>query len=193
MRSDMEFWKEVRRRVLTNELSKRRACEEYGRGWRTLKKILAHDEPPGYRNSRPRAKPKIETFLPIIHQILLDDRQAPKRHRDSLCAANKRVRGPKPSAHVPSPAITIMATGEVEQAHGDSLPAWASCRRWSFWNSKYCKSPASQVASVGGLLTVQTMNTTRDAAMAMSPATIQYLELLSKFMASQTSCSKPAS
>jgi hypothetical protein len=32
----MEFWKEVRRQVLTNELSKRGACEKYGLGWHTL-------------------------------------------------------------------------------------------------------------------------------------------------------------
>ena len=69
----MEFWKEVRRRVLTNELSKRGDFEKYGLGWHTLKKILRHDEPPGYRKSQPRAKPKIDKFLPIIQQILIDD------------------------------------------------------------------------------------------------------------------------
>ena len=31
--------------------------------------------------ARPRAKPKIDAFLPIIHQILEDDRQAPKKQR----------------------------------------------------------------------------------------------------------------
>jgi len=35
--------------VLTGELSQRAACEKYDLGWHTLKKILAHDEPPGYR------------------------------------------------------------------------------------------------------------------------------------------------
>ncbi len=65
----MEFWKEVRRLVLTNELSKRGACAKYGLGWLTLKKILAHDEPPGYRKSQPRAKPKIDKFLPGIRIV----------------------------------------------------------------------------------------------------------------------------
>ena len=69
MRSDMEFWKEVRRRVLTKEISKRAACETYGLGWHTLKKILAHDEPPGYRQSQPREKRKLAPFLPIIQQM----------------------------------------------------------------------------------------------------------------------------
>jgi len=56
----MEFWKEVRRQVLTNELSQRAACKKYGLGWHTLKKILAHAEPPGYRVSQPRPKRKLE-------------------------------------------------------------------------------------------------------------------------------------
>jgi hypothetical protein len=77
----MEFWKEVRRRVLTKEISKRAACETYGLGWHTLNKILAHDEPPGYRQSQPREKRKLAPFLPIIQQILEDDRQAPKKQR----------------------------------------------------------------------------------------------------------------
>ena len=72
----MEFWKDVRRRVLTREISMRGACREYGLGWHTLKKILAHDEPPGYRKSVPRRKPKLDPFLPIVYQILQDDRQA---------------------------------------------------------------------------------------------------------------------
>ncbi len=92
MRSDMEFWKEVRRRVLTDELSKRAACKEYGLGWHTLAKILAHDEPPGYRQSRPRRKRKLASFLPIIHQILEDDGQAPKKQRHTAHRIFQRLR-----------------------------------------------------------------------------------------------------
>lgn len=92
MRSDMEFWKEVRRLVLTNELSKRGACEKYSLGWHTLTKILTHDEPPGYRQSQPRAKPKIDAFLPVIHQILIDDRQAPKKQRHTARRIFERLR-----------------------------------------------------------------------------------------------------
>ena len=92
MRSDMEFWKEVRRQVLTKELSQRAACKKYGLGWHTLTKILAHDEPPGYRKSRPRAKPKIDGFLPVIHQILVDDRQAPKKQRHTAKRIFERLR-----------------------------------------------------------------------------------------------------
>lgn len=92
MRCDMEFWKEVRRQVLTKELSKRAAMKKYGLGWRTLKKILAHAEPPGYRQSKVRPKRKLEPFLPIIHQILEDDRQAPKKQRHTARRIYDRLR-----------------------------------------------------------------------------------------------------
>jgi transposase len=88
----MELWTEVRRRVLTKELSQRAACKEYALGWHTLKKILAHDEPPGYRQSRPREKRKLAPFLPIIHQILADDRQAPKKQRHTAKRIFERLR-----------------------------------------------------------------------------------------------------
>ncbi len=88
----MEFWKDVRRQVLTGELSQRAACEKYGLGWHTLKKILTHEEPPGYRLSRPRKRRKLEGFLPIIEQILEDDRQAPKKQRHTAQRIFERLR-----------------------------------------------------------------------------------------------------
>ena len=42
---DMEMWAEVRRRVLSGEISKRGACSEYGIHWDTLQKILEHSSP----------------------------------------------------------------------------------------------------------------------------------------------------
>ena len=77
----MKKWIEIRRRVLRKEISKRKACQEYGIGWRTLAKILTHDEPPGYQQKTPRRKRKLERFLPIIHEILEQDRQSPKKQR----------------------------------------------------------------------------------------------------------------
>jgi hypothetical protein len=92
VRSDMEFWRDVRRQVLTGELSRRGACRKYGLGWHTLKKILCHEEPPGYRQSEPRPKRKLEPFLPIIHQILTDDGQAPKKQRHTARRIFERLR-----------------------------------------------------------------------------------------------------
>lgn len=76
----MELWTEIRRRVLTGQISKRAACREYDIHWDTLKKILAHEEPPGFQLKEPREKRVIGPFLPIIHAILEADRdQHPKQ------------------------------------------------------------------------------------------------------------------
>ena len=40
----MELWSEIRRRVLTGEISKRAACLQYELHWETLVKILTHEE-----------------------------------------------------------------------------------------------------------------------------------------------------
>ena len=49
MYADMDEWTEIRKRVLLGGESKRAILRETGMHWRTLKKILAHSEPPGYR------------------------------------------------------------------------------------------------------------------------------------------------
>ena len=92
MFTNMEIWIEVRRRVLAGEIGKREACREYGLHWDTLQKILAHAEPPGYRLKRPRVKPALGRFLPVIHQILEADRQAPKKQRHTARRIFDRLR-----------------------------------------------------------------------------------------------------
>lgn len=88
----MEQWTEVRRRVLTGELSKRGACREYDISWHTLTKMLTHEEPPGFRLKQPRKKPVLEPFLPIIHEILKADKRAPKKQRHTATRIFHRLR-----------------------------------------------------------------------------------------------------
>jgi len=59
----MEIWTEVRRWVLTGELSKRSACKEYGLNWRTLEKMLSQVEPRGIRR-RPPGRPPVAQGRP---------------------------------------------------------------------------------------------------------------------------------
>ncbi len=92
MFTNMEQWAEIRRRVLTGEITKREACREYDLHWQTLKKILAADEPPPFRPKVPRAKPRLGPFLPVIHQILEADRQAPKKQRHTAERIFQRLR-----------------------------------------------------------------------------------------------------
>jgi len=87
----MEQWTEVRRRVLTGKLSKRAACREYQLSWHTLEKMLTYEEPPGYRQKQPRNKPKLEPFLPIIHEILAADKRAPKKQRHTATLIHQRL------------------------------------------------------------------------------------------------------
>ena len=88
----MNMWTEIRRLVLTNQKSKRAICEEYGIHWKTLQKILAHEEPPGYQLKKPRPKPKLERFLPIIHEIFKQDHKAPKKQRHTAKRIFERLR-----------------------------------------------------------------------------------------------------
>ena len=88
----MQLWTEIRRRVLAEGLSKRQACREYGLHWHTLTKILEHSEPPGYRQAQPRPKRKLEPFLPIINEILKQDRHARRKQRHTAKRIFDRLR-----------------------------------------------------------------------------------------------------
>jgi transposase len=90
--TDMENWAEIRRRVLVDGLSKRAACRQYGVHWDTLQKILEHPEPPGYRRTAPRPRPKLGPFLGVIHQILQDDKKAPRKQRHTARRIFERLR-----------------------------------------------------------------------------------------------------
>jgi transposase len=81
--TEMEMWRDIRRRVLAEDESKRQICREYGLHFRTLQKILDHPEPPGYRLQEPRPKRKIGPFLSVIEEMLDSDkrRKAPQKQR----------------------------------------------------------------------------------------------------------------
>ncbi len=61
-------------------------------GLQTLQKILAHDEPPDYRQRKPRPWPKLGLFLGILHRILQEDQHAPKKQRHTAQRIWKRLR-----------------------------------------------------------------------------------------------------
>ncbi len=88
----MHDWAEIRRRVLVEGLSKRAACRHYDLHWSTLQKILSCDQPPGYQQAGPRVKPKLGSFLELIHQILEADRSAPPKQRHTAARIYHRLR-----------------------------------------------------------------------------------------------------
>ena len=89
--TDMEIWVEVRRRVLTGELSKRGACREYKIHWQTLMRILSHSEPPGYQQTKRRSS-KVDAFVPIIEEILKGDQQVHRKQRHTARRIFVRLR-----------------------------------------------------------------------------------------------------
>ena len=88
----MTMWTDIRRRVLTGQTSKRAICREYDIHWKTLEKILKHEEPPGYRAKQPRHKPVMEAVLPIIKEILKQDRAAHPKQRHTAKRIHDRLR-----------------------------------------------------------------------------------------------------
>ena len=92
MYDDMQWWEDIRSRVLRHGVSKRQIMRETGIHWTTLKKILTHPEPPEYGRDPERPKPKLGPYLPRIQQILIDDRDAPRKQRHTAKRIFDRLR-----------------------------------------------------------------------------------------------------
>jgi len=88
----MDDWSEIRRRVLVEGVSRRQILRETKMHWRTLQKILAHSEPPGYRQETPRVKRKLGDYLVRIEQILKEDQGMPRKQRHTAKRIWERLR-----------------------------------------------------------------------------------------------------
>ena len=85
-------------------LSRREAARRYGIDPRTVAKMLAFSVPPGYRRSRPPARPKLDAFTGIIDAILTADEARPKKQRHTAKRIFERLR----DEHAYSGGITIV-------------------------------------------------------------------------------------
>ena len=92
MYTDMDWWTKIRLEVLRGETSKREILRREGIHWETLKKILEHSEPPGYRIETPRPKPKIGPYLERIAQIIKEDKALPKKQRHTAKRIYERIK-----------------------------------------------------------------------------------------------------
>ena len=88
----MKMWEEIRRRVHREGVSKREILRETGMHWMTLEKILAHAEPPGYRQAKPRPKLKIGPFVARIEEIIETDKGRPKKQRHTAKRIFERLK-----------------------------------------------------------------------------------------------------
>ena len=92
MITDMDLWTNVRKAVLGGEMTRREAAKKFKLNFRTIQKILAHVEPPGYRRTEPHKKPTIGPFIPIIHEILEADKKAHHKQRHTGRKIFERLR-----------------------------------------------------------------------------------------------------
>ena len=76
MYCDVRQWRQIRRRVLEQGVPKRRVSAETGIGRKTINKMLAHEQPPGYRRRRSRY-PKLAPHIPTINRLLNDNDSLP--------------------------------------------------------------------------------------------------------------------
>src|SRR3954470_18484425 len=75
----VELYGRVRHACQVEGLSQREAARRFGLHRKTVRKMLAFSVPPGYRRSKPPARPKLDPFTPIIDRILETDRSAPPK------------------------------------------------------------------------------------------------------------------
>ena len=88
----MELYVQVRRAVYVEGMSRREAARRFGIDPRTVAKMLAFSVPPGYRRSRPPARPKLDPFVGIIDRILEEDKGRPAKQQHTSKRIFERLR-----------------------------------------------------------------------------------------------------
>ena len=69
----VDMYLRVRRACLVEGMSIREASRVFGLHRDTVRKMLSHPVPPGYRRKRPPHRPKLEPYTGVIDRILEDD------------------------------------------------------------------------------------------------------------------------
>lgn len=88
----VEIYAAVRQFVLVKGNSRREAARVFGVSRDTVTKMCAFSAPPGYRRSRPPARPKLDPFVPVIDAILKADKDAPRKQRHTARRIFERLR-----------------------------------------------------------------------------------------------------
>src|SRR3954467_1541332 len=88
----VERYARVRHACHVEGLSQREAARQFGIHRNTVRKMLRHAVPPGYRRTKPPLRPKLGAFTVIIDQILTSDRSAPPKQRHTAKRIFERLR-----------------------------------------------------------------------------------------------------
>lgn len=89
----VELYSRVRLACHVNGMSERAAARHFGIDRKTVTKILKHALPPGYQRSKPPVRPKLGPFIPVVDQILEDDKRVIKKQRHTAKRIHARLRG----------------------------------------------------------------------------------------------------
>ena len=88
----MELYLRVRLACHVEGLSQREAASRFGIARDTVRKMLRHSEPPGYRRRQPPKRPKLDPFTDIIDRILEEDRTVHRKQRHTAKRIFDRLR-----------------------------------------------------------------------------------------------------
>lgn len=88
----VDLYNRVRRACHVEGMSKSAAARLFGIDRKTVAKILKHALPPGYQRSKPPVRPKLDAFIPIIDQILEEDKTRIKKQRHTAKRIHARLR-----------------------------------------------------------------------------------------------------
>ena len=88
----VELYRQVRHAVRIEGLSRRETGRRFGLDPRTVANMLSFSVPPGYRRSRPPARPKLDPFVGIIDHILEADKGRPVKQRHTSKRIFERLR-----------------------------------------------------------------------------------------------------
>ena len=118
MKGVAELYGRVRYVGRIEEISRREAARRFGIDPRTVAKMLSFSVPPGYRRSRPPARPKLDPFVGIIDEAVADD-----QHADHQLGID---RGPADAAVV---ELQMLAhTGQIDEAINRAQQVMGTCR-----------------------------------------------------------------
>jgi len=88
----VELYGRVRYAVQIEGLSHRETARRFGIDPRTVAKMMVFSVPPGYRRSKPPARPKLDPFVGIIDRILEEDKSRPAKQRHTSKRIFERLR-----------------------------------------------------------------------------------------------------
>jgi transposase len=88
----VDLYARVRRACHAEGMSQRQAARVFGIDPKTVAKMLRFSVPPGYRRSKPPARPRLDAFVPVIDRILQEDEGRPRKQRHTARRIFERLK-----------------------------------------------------------------------------------------------------